>query len=280
MLVYDRSFKIDGTVKSIFEDTWTIIRAHIGSMTLIWAVFYLPTNIFILLRSGDMVKHLNSGSGAVLPVMVLLSLLGTIPNIALVLLVRSGDCDDYNALVGSAFKKIPYYITTSFAMLFSMLPMIMLSVVASLLVSLALGSLGVAPEQQMYAIIPLIVFISLYAMLRFASAVPFYLMTGTRNLRAARYSSTLFRMNRKMIFAAFSICTLFPMAVNFGMLYAIESEIINVVFGFVIGYYMFLSTAFYAGFIKHIKEAESELDESDNQENPIKEIEKKSELSE
>jgi hypothetical protein len=278
MLVYDKSFKIDGTVKSIFEDTWSIIRAHIGSMTLIWAVFYLPTNIFILLRSGDMVKHLNSGNSAVLPVMVLLSLLGTIPNIALVLLVRSGDCDDYNALVGSAFKKIPYYITTSFAMLFSMIPMILLSVIASLLLSLALESIGMAPEQQMYAIIPLIVLISLYAMLRFASAVPFYLMTGTRNLRAARYSSYLFRMNRKMILAAFSICTLLPMAVNFGMLYAIESEAVNVIFGFIIGYYLFLSTAFYAGFLNHIKEVEPELHDSDNKEQPIKEIEEKSEL--
>lgn len=275
MLVYDKSFKIEGTVKSILEDTWSIIRAHIGSMTLIWAVFYLPTNIFILLRSGEMIKHLNSGNTAVIPVMLLLSLLGTIPNIALVLLVALRDCDDYNALVGSAFKKIPYYISTSLVMLFSMLPLVMLSVVGSLLLSLALGGVGISPEQQMYAIIPLILLISIYALLRFASAVPFYLMTGARNLRAARYSTYLFKMNRKMILIAFSICTLLPMAVNFGMLYIVENEAANVIFGFIIGYYMFLSTAFYAGFLNHIKVEKP--DTGDMQDQDVKEIEEKSE---
>lgn len=280
MLVYDKSFKIEGTVKSIFEDTWSILRPHMGYMSLIWAVFYIPTNVFILLRMGDMVKHLNSGSSLVIPVMMFLSLLGTIPSIALVLLVRAGDCEDYNGLVVSAFRKIPYYVTTTLAMAISMIPMIVMGLIVSVLLSLALESTGMAPEQQIYAIIPLIVIITVYAMIRYASAVPFYLMTGARNFRAARYSSFLFKMNRKMILAAFAICTFLPMALNFGMFFVVESEAANVILGFFLGYIMFLSTAFYAGFLNHILEAESEVSDSENQDIRKKQIEQKTDIPE
>lgn len=263
MIDYDYSFNIEGSIKSIFEDTWFILKPHIGFMTLVWAVFYIPTNIFILLRSGDMLKHLDSGNTAVIPVMVFLSLLGTIPNIALVLLVKQKNCDDYNGLVGSAFRAVPYYITTTLVMTVKMIPIVFAGIMVSLFLSFVLNTLGIAAEQQMVLIIPLIVIVTLYAMLRYASAVPFYLMTGTRNFRAARFSSLLFKMNKRTILGAFGICTFLPMAVNFVMLLAIENEVFNVLFGFIIGYYMFLSTAFYAGFLNHIRENDSE-DPSDS----------------
>ncbi|MDC7233367.1 MAG: hypothetical protein PQJ58_09040 [Spirochaetales bacterium] len=277
MNVRDYSLRIEGTVKSVFSETWEFLKPHMGYMTLIWAVFYIPTNIFILLRSGDMVKHMDSGSGIVLPVMLLLSLLGSIPNIVIVLLVGEGGSEDYNSLVGLAFRKIPYYITTTLAMALRIIPLVLSGALVSVLVSYLLGNGGAPEEVQIIVMFPVILLFTLYGMLRYSSAVPLYLVAGVRNFQAVRVSSHLYRMNRKKILAAVGICTFLPMALNFTMLFAVESEILNVILGFIIGYYMFLFSGFYAGFITRIQDGEDQEAPGPEESDGIQQIPEKSE---
>ncbi len=259
---------IEGSVREIFLETLDLVRRHIIPLSLIWGIFYIPTNVFILLRSGDMVRHLGSGSSMVLPAMLLLSLLGTVPNIVIVLLTARGTCDDFNVLVAEAFRKLPFYISTTLIMLLRMLPLMILGLVLSSLVAVGMESLGTDPVMQLIVITLLIIAFGFMALIRYFSAVPLYLVKGSRNLQATFLSAVLFACNRRKILAAFGICSFAPMTVNLLMLYFVESEIIHICLGFLMGYYMFISSALYAGLMTHIRDVSGESDDSSLSEIP------------
>ncbi|WP_298007045.1 hypothetical protein [Oceanispirochaeta sp.] len=254
MKIYNKAFLVESDVKEIFTSTWDIIRPHIFYMSLIWAIFYIPTNIFILMRSGDMMRHLNSGNAGVIPIMLILNLLGTIPNIALVLLVKQKDCDDYNSLVASAFKKLPYYLTTTFAMFLRMIPLMVMGVLAAALISVFLSTLNMAPMTQLLIVMPVILLTGFLSLIRYYSSINFYLMKGARNFRATSFSRILFELNRKKVLAVFGVCSFLPLALNFVILYLVDNEAFNIFSGFLLGFYMFLSSGFYAGLFNHIRE--------------------------
>jgi hypothetical protein len=208
-----------------------------------------------------MLRHLGSGSSLVLPAILFLSLLGTVPNIAIVLMTARGGCEDYNLLVADAFRKLPFYVTTTLVMLLRMLPLMILGMILSVLATLGMESMGMDPLMQVIVITVLIIAFGFLAFIRYYSSVPFYLVKGVRNLQAAFLSTILFACNRKKILAAFGICSFAPMTVNLLMLYFVENEIVHIVLGFILGYYMFISSALYAGLINHIRDL-SEDDET------------------
>ena len=251
---------IDGSVRDIFSETVVLIQKHILPLSLIWGIFYIPTNIFIILRSGDMMRHLGSGSSIVIPAMLFLSLLGSVPNIVIVLLTARGECEDYNVLVFDALRKILFYVTTTVIMILRMLPIVILGVITATLVSVGMDSLGVHISLQEVIITVLIIAFGFLAFIRFYSSVPFYLVKNVRNLQATILSSVLFACNRRKILAALGICSFAPMTINLLMLYYVESEIIHIVLGFILGYYMFISSALYAGLFNHIHDLSDEDD--------------------
>ncbi|QEN07995.1 hypothetical protein EXM22_08365 [Oceanispirochaeta crateris] len=259
MLKYENGFIIDSDIKGLFVSTWNIIRPHLAYMTLIWAIFYIPTNAFILIRSGDMMRHLSSGSAVVLPVMLLLNLLGTVPNISLILLVKNQDCDDYNSLVASAFKKLPFYITTSLAMIVRMIPLMLAGIIAATLISVFLSSSHIDPLTQLYIVLPVIAITGFISLIRYSSSVNFFLMKDVRNFRAVTFSRILFELNKKKVLAVFGICSFLPLVLNFIILYRVENDALNIFSGFLLGYYMFLSSGFYAGLFNHVRETEMDM---------------------
>jgi len=258
MSIYNRPLVIESDLKTVFSSTWSIIRSHIAVMSLIWSVFYIPTNIFILLRSGEMMRNLSRGSSGVFLLMIILNLLGSIPNIAMVLLVRNRECDDYNTLVVSSFKSLPAYITTTLTMLLSMLPLMFFGILSSTLILSVLDKTGVSQIIQIAVALPIIIACCVISLLRYFSSVNFYLMNGVRNFRAARLSRVLYKYNRKKILAVFGVCSFLPMFLNFITLYLVDSEAVNILTGFLLGYYMFLSSGFFAGVFLHIREEDSE----------------------
>ncbi|MDA3957528.1 MAG: hypothetical protein PF479_12465 [Oceanispirochaeta sp.] len=199
-------------------------------------------------------RHLNSGNAGVIPIMLILNLLGTIPNIALVLLVKQKDCDDYNSLVASAFKKLPYYLTTTFAMFLRMIPLMVMGVLAAALISVFLSTLNMAPMTQLLIVMPVILLTGFLSLIRYYSSINFYLMKGARNFRATSFSRILFELNRKKVLAVFGVCSFLPLALNFVILYLVDNEAFNIFSGFLLGFYMFLSSGFYAGLFNHIRE--------------------------
>lgn len=249
---------IDGSIRDIFSETLALIKEHILPLSLIWGIFYIPTNVFILLRSGEMMRHLGSGSPLVLPAILFLSLLGTVPNIAIVLLTARGGCEDYNQLVADAFRKLPFYVTTTLVMLLRMLPLMILGMVLSSLAAIAMESMGMEPLTQVVVITLLIIAFGFLAFIRYYSSVPFYLVKGVRNLQATFLSTILFACNRKKILAAFGICSFAPMTVNLLTLYYVENEAAHIVLGFILGYFMFISSALYAGLFNHIRDLSGE----------------------
>ncbi len=258
---------IHGSVRSIFEDTWAIIKPHMAYMSFVWAIFYIPTNLFVIVRSGDMVRHMNSGSMAVIPVMLLLSLLGTVPNIVLILLVRERECEDCSSLVGEAFRKLPRYITTTLAMAVRIIPFIFLSVIVSLLLSMGMEALGMSSSMVLTAGGVLIVVVILYAVLMYSLSVPFYLMKGIPDFRATRFSRVIFKMNVKKVALAFFFCTFLPFLLNMGMLFLLDNGTADIVLGFLVGYYMFMASGFFAGIFNHVSDRpEGEISAEESQE--------------
>jgi len=256
---YNKPLMVDGDIRSIFSETWLIIRPHLLYMTLIWSIFYIPTNLFILMRSGDMMRNLSHGSSGVLLLMMILNLLGSIPNIAMVLLVKNKDCDDYNTLVSSSFKSLPFYITTTISMLMSMLPLMFFGIMGAALLLSVLDKVGVSPSIQVFVALPVIILCCFIALIRYFSSVNFYLMKGIRNFRATRLSRNLYVFNRKKVLAVFGICSFLPMFLNFITIYLVDSEVVNILTGFLLGYFMFLSSGFYAGLFLHIREEGGEI---------------------
>ncbi|MDC7239642.1 MAG: hypothetical protein PQJ50_04705, partial [Spirochaetales bacterium] len=184
----------------------------------------------------------------------LLSLIGTIPNLVIVLLVRDRDCEDCSSLVGLALRKLPLYITTTLAMFFRVLPFSLLALIASLGLSIGLETIGMEPGFVLISSGVLIAVIVLYGVMVYSLSVPFYLMRDIPNFRAARFSRVIFKMNYKIVAPAFGVCILFPFLGNMAMLFFLENEAANILLGFLAGYYMFLASGFFAGLFNHLFE--------------------------
>jgi hypothetical protein len=186
-------------------------------------------------------------------VMIILSLLGYIPMIAIALVIRE-DSDEYNGIVLESFKRIPLYVTTTLAMMIRLILPAIVFFIPVILLTVPLSAAGFSENQILFLTVPAFFLIILFFFLRYYSAPMFYLMRDVRNFRAVRYSIVLYRSNWKLMTLLLGICSVIPLSINYTALFLVEGSLPYMVISLIVGAYMYVANGVFANFFLYLGE--------------------------
>ena len=262
-------FKVTQSVSFIILDGWERIRKHSGFLGLVWAIFNIPTNLFLYFRLEPYMNRVDIATGGqgVFFAMILLKILGYIPMIAMAVLIRNDGeeeaPEDYNELLMESVKRIPLFVTTSVTMMISMFfPAVILMIPVSLL-SIPLSSFGISEQFLMILYVVYFIVVLSFLILRYYPAGMFYLMLDISNFRAVAYSTAFFKKNRKTLLQLLGLCFLLPMLLSYGAVFLMENSFRYMLVSLILEGAIFLGTGIHANLFRHI-ELESSLENRSN----------------
>lgn len=248
----------------ILNDGFRKIREHGSFLTILWGLFYIPTNFFTYFRLEPYLNQssINSFRGDILFMIILLNILGYIPMITIALLMREssneGKHEEYNSLVMDAFKKIPFYISTTLALMAKLLLPLMALMIPLLIATVAFLSAGSGEEILYFLMIPLFLVVFIYFFMRYFSSTMFYLMKDLKNFRAVRFSVYLFQSNRKKMIQMMGLCFIIPLILNYSAVFFIEDTLIYLLVSLLVAAYMYLANGLFANMFLYLEEEGSD----------------------
>lgn len=244
----------------ILNDGLCKIREHGSFLILLWGLFYIPTNFFTYFRLEPYLNqsNLNSFRGDILFMIILLNILGYIPMITIALLIREsgdeGEHKEYNSLVMDAFKRIPFYISTTLALMVKLLLPLMAVMIPLLIAAAAFLSTGSGEGILSFLMIPLFLIVFTYFFMRYFSSTMFYLMKDLKNFRAVRFSVYLFQSNKKMMIQMMGLCYILPLILNYSAVFFIEDTLIYLIVSLLVAAYMYFANGIFANMFLYLEE--------------------------
>lgn len=251
--------KITKDLLFLLNDGLGRLREHAVFLSLLWGLFYIPTNVFTYFRLEPYLSQnsLHSLRGDIFLMMVLLNILGYIPMITIALLMKTSGGEDehkeYNGLVLDAFKSLPFYITTTLAMMVKLILPLFALTVPLMVVSVAVITAGGGEWILYYLMIPLFLIAFIYFFMRYYSSVMFYLMKDFKNFKAVRFSVSLFISNRKVMMQMVGLCFIIPLILNYTVVFFIENTLIYLMASLLIAAYMYLANGLFANMFLHLE---------------------------